>query len=343
MLDLSREGVSRGHNICVISLTPVCYDFISRFDRNIEIIEIDLIGFVGKLVSIIKFRKVVKRFSPDVIHAHMVHSNIFVLCCKFFKVINVPVVITAHSVDEGITSFFYRLFSQFAAHCIHISSVGLSLYRQNGYFPSENSSYMPNGTAVYTESKEALNLGNPVRFVTVGRLAPEKNFEFMINAMEQLTLCGVPFTLSIIGDGVLRSDLERLIASKGLNERIRIEGIVNDVRARLESSDFFLMSSHFEGMPMSLLEACEVGLPSLVTDVGSCKEVIEGLPNCFAVTPNDLDQYVSSLRRLVLVDARNYFFGAQEIRRRVLDSYSVNSSFRELQKLYSNVACKSIT
>jgi glycosyltransferase involved in cell wall biosynthesis len=273
----------------------------------------------------------------------MVHSNIFALFCKFFKVIDVPIVITAHSVYEGRISFFYRLFSRVAAHCIHISSSGLSLYINKGYFFSKNSSYIPNGTAIYTESKEALNLGNPVRFVTVGRLAPEKNYEFMINAMEQLKLCGVSFTLSIVGDGVLRSDLERLIVSKGLNESIRIEGIVSDVRARLESSDFFLMSSHFEGMPMSLLEACEVGLPSLVTDVGSCKEVIDGLPNCFAVTPNDLEQYVSSLKHLMLVNALSYFLGGQEIRKRVVDSYSVNSSFRELQKVYLNVACKSIS
>ena len=338
LVDLSKEGISKGHDISIVSLTPVCGQFIERFDGRIKIIEVNLLGILGKIRAFKCFKKVVLQFRPDVIHAHMVHANIFVLVCSIFRLINAPVVITAHSVDEGRLSFMYKFLARASDHCVHISSLGLKIYNRKGYFPSKKSSFIPNGTRIYTKSAKAMNLGNPVRFVAVGRLAPEKNYSFMIKAMQQLKSDGNPFSLSILGDGPLRSELEGLIISEGLSDNVKIEGVVNNVREMLELSDFFLMSSHFEGMPMSLLEACEVGLPSLVTDVGSCKEVTLGLPHCYAVRPDDISEYVTALRSLLKVDQRGYSLGVRKIRQRAVESYSVGSSFMRLEKIYSKVA-----
>lgn len=324
----------------IISLTPACRKFIKRFDNRIEIIEVNLLGALGKFLAIPRFARIVRLFSPDVIHAHMVHANVFVLFCAFFRIVNVPVIVTAHSVDEGRLSVLYKLLTRVSYHCVHISSLGLRLYNSKGYFPPAKSSFLPNGTAIFAKSVKATKLGDPVRFIAVGRLAPEKNFEFMIKAMKQLKIEGHLFSLSIIGDGPLRGDLESLISSEGLADNVRIEGVVDNVREMLELGDFFLMSSHFEGMPMSLLEACEVGLPSLVTDVGSCKEIAHGLPNCYAVNPGDMSQYLTALNSLMTVEQRSYSLAVREVRKRAVEFYSVASSFMRLENLYSKVASR---
>ena len=334
LLDLSKEALSHGDDVAIVSLTPVCRDFASRFDNEIEIIEVNLRGFTTKWNSLFEFKKVVRGFNPDLIHAHMVHANIFVLACKAVGIVSKPIVITAHSVNEGFFANFYRLFTRFADHCIHISNPGLIYYRERYFFPSKKSSYVANGTAVFPRSRDVQNLGNPIRFVSVGRIAKEKNFGFMLDAMEQLKFSEASFKLAIIGDGSQRGEIERLISQKKLNDCVKLEGFTDDVRVRLEKSDFFLMSSDYEGMPMALLEACEVGLPSLVTDVGSCKEVIDGLPNCYVVPVNDLEQYISCLKKLVIITAQDYCSSTLIIRQRALEKYSVNAAFAELRKIY---------
>ncbi len=102
-----------------------------------------------------------------------------------------------------------------------------------------------------------------LRFVSVGRLAAQKNYALMIRAFASGAKPGD--RLTIFGEGLERAALTRLIAKLGLEDRVTLAGHVPDPAARLGSFDLFLLSSDYEGVPAVLLEALAAGLPIITT------------------------------------------------------------------------------
>lgn len=102
-----------------------------------------------------------------------------------------------------------------------------------------------------------------VRFVSVGRLAPQKNFALMLRAFA--AAAGPADTLIIYGEGPERSKLARLIDGLGLAGRATLGGHVGDPASRLVHFDVFLLSSDYEGVPAVLLEALAASLPIITT------------------------------------------------------------------------------
>ena len=112
-------------------------------------------------------------------------------------------------------------------------------------------------------------------FGTMARLVPVKDHETMVEAFalvhQRLPRC----RLEILGDGELRSDLERTVREKGLNQAVLFKGTSSDPAPFLAGLDAFVMSSRSEGLPLSLLEAMAAGLPVVVTAVGAMPEIVE--------------------------------------------------------------------
>ena len=101
--------------------------------------------------------------------------------------------------------------------------------------------------------------------ITAGRLAPEKGFPDLIDAMgillEDTTAC-----LMILGEGPLRHDLEKQIRDKGLSSSIRLLGFQKNPLKFFNRSKVFVLSSYVEGLPNVLVEAMACGCTPVSTD-----------------------------------------------------------------------------
>lgn len=102
--------------------------------------------------------------------------------------------------------------------------------------------------------------------VSIGRLTEQKNFRMAIDSVCLLQGQGYEVQLSIYGEGELRKDLEAYITQSNANGFCKLCGRSNDVSKVLLENDLFILSSNFEGMPNSLMEAMAVGLPCVATD-----------------------------------------------------------------------------
>lgn len=102
--------------------------------------------------------------------------------------------------------------------------------------------------------------------VTLGRLAPQKGHDFLIEAFRRVADSFRDWHLVIYGEGGERSRLEAQIAAAELTERIHLPGTVGDVAGALSAADLFVLSSRYEGFPMALLEAMAMGLPVVSFD-----------------------------------------------------------------------------
>jgi len=112
--------------------------------------------------------------------------------------------------------------------------------------------------------------------VTVGRHDPQKDPGLLVRAFGEVSQRRPDVHLLLIGDGVLREDLEARVAGLRLQGKVTFAGLrpTSQVADLLRSADLFALSSAYEGMPMSLLEAMGCGIPVVSTDVGEVRRVI---------------------------------------------------------------------
>ena len=113
-------------------------------------------------------------------------------------------------------------------------------------------------------------------FVTVGRLSPEKNHRRLLQAFSQVVARNPDARLLIIGDGALREPLEALSASLGLSHAVKFTGRLPNPYSLMASSDFFVLSSDYEGQPVVILEARVLGLPIVSTRFDSVNSAMQG-------------------------------------------------------------------
>ncbi len=120
--------------------------------------------------------------------------------------------------------------------------------------------------------KRSVNLKKSVNLLTIARLSREKKLEDQINALGIIN--NRKFSLNIVGDGLLKKKLQKLIDK--LNVKIKIIPYSNKAKKKfLSRSDLYICSSDFEGFPNTVVEAINYGLPVLSSENhGGIKEIL---------------------------------------------------------------------
>ena len=171
---------------------------------------------------------------------------------------------------------------------------------------------------------------------SVGRLEPVKGFEVMVDAFAilQQEWEGNPRPVLVVaGDGSQRSALEARTRAAGLEGRVRWLGWQDDVLSLYSNFTLFTMSSHSEGTSVSLLEAMSAGLCPVVTDVGGNAAVLGNALSHRLVPPGD-PRSLASAWADALGDPRALERDARDARRRVVETYSLETMVRQYERLY---------
>ena len=116
---------------------------------------------------------------------------------------------------------------------------------------------------------------NDVLFVCVARFAPQKNHALLLNAFAQGPASDPNAHLVLVGDGTLQKSLETQAKSLGIDRQVHFLGLRTDIPEVLGAMDVFVLSSDFEGNPLSVMEAMAASLPIVSTAAG-------GVPDLFA-------------------------------------------------------------
>jgi glycosyltransferase involved in cell wall biosynthesis len=135
--------------------------------------------------------------------------------------------------------------------------------------------------------------GAPV-FGTLARLDRQKGLEDWLRALVDLPEARA----EIVGDGPLRHELERRADELGLGARVTFAGWRTDAGALLAGWDAFVLPSHFEGFPLSIVEAMLHAVPVIATDVGSVGEAVLDHETGLLVPPHRPDALAAAAREL---------------------------------------------
>ena len=135
---------------------------------------------------------------------------------------------------------------------------------------------------------------------SAGRLNSQKNFFMLIDAFEKAYENHNELELRLYGDGELKQELEQYIEDKKLSENVKLMGRTNDMKSMLESIDLYVLSSDYEGMPNSLMEAMAAGVPCVSTDCPTGpSDLIENEKTGLLVPVNDADSMAKAIEKML--------------------------------------------
>jgi glycosyltransferase involved in cell wall biosynthesis len=178
--------------------------------------------------------------------------------------------------------------------------------------------------------------------ICVGRLNKPKNYPFLVEALADLLRRKPEYRerlqVLIAGDGDQRDVIESLISKYELNEIFCLLGVRSDIPDLLSKSDIFVMSSSYEGLPISLLEAIGAGLPVLVTDVGGNGEVLQMTGAGMISSPSDVTGFSRALERLLSDESLRGQYSSAGLM--AIERFSISSVAHDYMHVYHAVVGK---
>lgn len=241
-------------------------------------------------------RALLRELQPDILHTHLYHPNLYGRLASLGLGLK-GVVSTVHNLYKRVKfhrCLLNRLLARVSDYVVVFSpQVRLDVLCYDAVPPGRIRVVSP-GVPIKNlrvqesaaEARERLGIKG-FCLGTVSRLEEQKGLEFLLAALG-LIRPGIPdLTWLIVGDGVRRASLERLVRDLGLEDIVRFLGTRRDVPLILRGLDLYVQPSLWEGIPLTLLEAMGAGAPAISTLVGRAPEVIQDGENGRLVPPGD--------------------------------------------------------
>jgi glycosyltransferase involved in cell wall biosynthesis len=179
---------------------------------------------------------------------------------------------------------------------------------------------------------------NDILLVYAGRVAREKNMEFLLTAFAEVTPVVKNLRLLIIGDGQKQvvDDIKALPAKLGITERVVFTGLIayDRLPAYLAMCDIFVTASVSEVHPLSVIEAMSAGLPVVGIHSPGISDTVEDGKTGF-LTAHDRDAYTTALTRLSLDPGLIHRMGAAA--REASNAYAVESTMLKMLGHYERL------
>lgn len=175
----------------------------------------------------------------------------------------------------------------------------------------------------------------------VGRLRPQKGHVYLIDAAAEVVKKYPKVKFLLVGDGDLRSDLEKKVKQNRLIENFIFLGSRDDVPDLLKIMDIFTLPSLFEGLPNVILEAMASKKPIVATPVDGTKEAVINGETGILVPPKDPMSLSKALCDLLENPEKASNFG-EKSRKRVEELFSLEKQVSSFENLYENYYNKNI-
>jgi glycosyltransferase involved in cell wall biosynthesis len=243
-------------------------------------------------------RRAVRQERPAVVHAHN-PGMALVTAVATARGRSMPALVTVHGVPEEDYRSAARVLRLAGLPVIGCGPGVTAALEEHGVRVAGT---VVNGIAPFDERSDAdevrrsLGLPGDMRLVlAVGRLVPQKNQALALEAVASVPEAA----LVVVGDGALRGELEALARSLAIDERVRFTGARSDARRLMTAADAYVLSSHWEGLPLVVLEALAAGAPVVATAVRGVRELLDDEENALLTPPDDADALAAALRRVL--------------------------------------------
>lgn len=309
-------------------------------------IEAHIFACSGRLdLSLIgAIRRRARELATDVIHSHGYKSNFYGYLAARPR--RIPVLATCHTgTDKPEMTPALRLYDWLdravlrrVDQVVAVSPTIAEALAAVG-IPPGKIALVPNGIDVerFQHASPALAVPAGARVVgMVSRLTANKGPYCFLEAARAVAARMPEAYFVLVGDGPERSRLEAAAKESGLEGRILFTGARSDMPGVYASLNVFVLPSHSEGMPMSVLEAMAAGLPVIATRVGAVPQLIEPDRTGVLVQPQASAELAEAIVKVLKNPIWAHELG-QSGRRRVVQEYSSDSMARHYRRLYERI------
>lgn len=298
-------------------------------------------GFDGR--TFYRLHRALRDFRPDVVHTHLQ-----VLRYAFPSLLLRRPGLTLHTVHnlaerevERRAQVLQKYAFRHGVMPVAVSKeVSLSLKRLYGVAPSRviangiRTSHYANPQISRQEWRARAGFKEEhVLFVCVARFMEQKNHALLLRAFAQGPASDSRAQLLLVGDGPLGNKLLAQAEHLGIARQVRFLGVRSDVADVLGASDVFVMSSDWEGNPLSVMEAMASGLPLVCTAAGGVPDLFANAREGFLVQPGDGRGLANSMAFLLRSAESRLAMGAAGARR-AKEYYDVSRMVHAYEQLY---------
>lgn len=251
-----------------------------------------------------------KRNEFDLVHVHE-NSPFVLFIILVARIFNLPVLTKLPNVGKyGFSGLKSKSFGNLRQFIILRSTAIVAMSKESidelitGGFPKRRILSVPNGITpsqnIIPSILKKKNKSNECRIVYVGRITEQKRLDILLQAwVDVVNHSEIKATLEIWGDGPLRPQLENLCGELSIENTVNWLGHVENVRAKLEEIDIFVLPSSHEGNSNAILEAMDAGLPIIATPVGGTSMQIGPAGSQFLVPVGDVESLKEKLIHLI--------------------------------------------
>jgi len=266
----------------------------------------------------------VRRERPNLMHAHMFHGLCLALLLKLLNP-HIPLVFTSHNAAgfSRLRQLIIRLSRRWR------SADTIFFTGQHSELNATRVVAIPNGVPVNGDGVDRWP-AQPPALLFLGRLDSQKNPLGMIAAFE--TMKETNCQLWIAGDGVDREAVKLAVERSPARARIRLLGVISDVKAHLRQCTALVLPSRWEGLPMVILEAGALGVPVVATPVGAVPIVLAD--GCGYLAE---EARFAEVLDTVLANRQDAEARGRRLRERVLAEYSLTKMTERFLALYRTV------
>lgn len=302
-------------------------------ENNIEIVDF---SDSNKLKIIKKIDQYFKLNKVDVLHTNLNTILYTMFSAKKHKI--EKKLFTFHSVASRVDSKLKKKFYKYAFKNIGFIPVAISDYIRKTIseeFKLDESTIecVYNGVNIENFTPNYSFDSNPLTLICVGTLYHIKNHKFLINAFKKLLDKGYDLKLQLLGDGVLRNELEQLVNDLDLNDKVEFKGVIDNVSVYLQKADIYCASSLVEGLPISVLEAMACGLPVVTTKAGGVVDIVFNDVNGYVSDNFDIDEYVSLVEKIIV--NKDLRISMSKESRRIVEELSIENCVLNYQRIYN--------
>lgn len=308
MTKIANYWAKKGWNVTLITLSSNETDFYKVHER-VKRVSLDLIveskGILSRFINILKrikrLRTEIKKSNANNIISFLNTPNLLTIIAT--RMLNKNVIISERSeprsYDMGLVKSFFRRLLYPRADYIVVQTESVSNWAKK-FIAKEKIVVIPNFIESNNNSHIIDTKNTTKKIVSMGRLEEVKKFDILIKAFHGVTKQNPDWSLVILGEGSKRDELETLIKSLNLQNKVSLPGRINSPNYVLKEATIFVLTSKYEGFPNSLLEAMSIGLPVISTDCPSGpREIIDHEINGILVPVNNIELLEKEINKLI--------------------------------------------
>jgi glycosyltransferase involved in cell wall biosynthesis len=230
--------------------------------------------------------------------------------------------------------------------CDYLLVLSKEWFKFSPLLPLNNLIYLPNAinTREYLSiDRELSEKSKPTNILFLGHISVEKGLLDLVDAISILTQDNIlNFSVDLIGEPINHQEFEEIM------QKIDVKKIANYINTRepefgqnkierLKLADIFVLPSHHEGMPMTILEAMASGLPVVATSVGGIPDLIINGKNGFLVPPSSPTKLSDALKEMIQNPSLRFQIG-KENREKAKQSFDIEKYVEKLGAVYLALA-----